>query len=196
MAKTGLDEGTIHQMFREAVAAAIPSARGNVGIKFITYYISTDEDEYLFFFKEFGNFPTREVIRRIPRQHLLSGTANDFANGHLSSIIAEMFPPEPKEEEPKATRDSFADAPVSLNTVRSEREGDGSLWSFRDMLVETLRKIDSGDEAYQDISVAVLMFKRGKGCNSFGRWDAAGPDYDQVSAAGLITYTLHHMMSL
>lgn len=41
--------------------------------------------------------------------------------------------------------DSFKDAPISITEVRSTREGSGSAWLPRDVLIYCLREIDKNE---------------------------------------------------
>ena len=38
----------------------------------------------------------------------------------------------------------MTDDPISLGTVRAEREGNAAAWSPRDVLVDCLKRIDAG----------------------------------------------------
>lgn len=40
--------------------------------------------------------------------------------------------------------DSFADHPLSITEIRSDRTGNGAEWTPRDALISMLREIDSG----------------------------------------------------
>lgn len=49
--------------------------------------------------------------------------------------------------------DSFADHPRSLAEVKAEREQDCRLWTPRDVLIDTLRRMDAGDMIVADMIV-------------------------------------------
>ena len=51
---------------------------------------------------------------------------------------------------------SFADHPKTLSELRSEKSGDASDWTARDLLVHLLREIDSGRLAITDLVLVAL----------------------------------------
>jgi hypothetical protein len=71
------------------------------------------------------------------------------------------------------TPDNFADAPLSVGEIRATKERDGSKWSPRDVLIETLRLIDSG-ELDLDVCVVCWRTKDDGGIS----WTQASPDFD------------------
>lgn len=71
----------------------------------------------------------------------------------------------------------FANAPQSITELRSEREGDMSLWTPRDVLVHILRQIDSGEIEPKHVVVAM---RRKTGDDFFtDHWKSA-PDIHTV----------------
>jgi hypothetical protein len=44
----------------------------------------------------------------------------------------------------EVVNDSFADAPLSVAEIRSDKSANGADWTPRDALIATLREIDSG----------------------------------------------------
>jgi hypothetical protein len=85
--------------------------------------------------------------------------------------------------------DNFANHPKSIGEIRAEKEGDGSLWSPRDALIELLRKIDSGEI---EIDCAVLVYGKiheDKSKNVV--WSVACPS--PVTALGLLTRAAHRI---
>lgn len=74
---------------------------------------------------------------------------------------------------------SFADAPISLNEVRAERERDGKLWAPRDALVNLLRDIDTGQVNPTDMVVAYRVDTENGGHAT--RFVCAGPGALHVS---------------
>ena len=114
------------------------------------------------------------------------GPLEVFTNRYLVPVAKRLL-----EELAKAGEDSYAAEPKSISEIRSEKEGDGSLRSVRDMLVEVLRAIDSGDPDWQHLNVGVLVVRRrlpGETHDTCS-WRAGGPGYDSISALGLLSYT-------
>lgn len=68
----------------------------------------------------------------------------------------------------------FSDHPISLAEARSEREGDASIWTPRDALINLLRDIDSG-VTNPDALVCVYRFVDDNG-DLCSRFVQAGPD--------------------
>ena len=80
--------------------------------------------------------------------------------------------------------------PISLGTVRAEREGNAAAWSPRDVLVDCLKRIDAGTIA-PDAIVVVWREKDGP-CRTRTRFAQSGPDVHTalglLSAAALDIY--------
>jgi hypothetical protein len=58
-------------------------------------------------------------------------------------------------------QDSFADHPVSLSEVRSDKSQNASEWTPRDALIATLRSLDAGEITPDALVVAWVSFKEG-----------------------------------
>lgn len=121
----------------------------------------------------------------VPRSDLLTFSLAEFSVTHLRAVAERLLTRVAEIEGPSSG--SFAAAPRSVSEARSEKEGNGSLRSVRDLLVETLRAIDRGDPDYQDLRVGVLVLRRRMPDGDYSKWFAAGPDYDTITALGLIT---------
>jgi hypothetical protein len=52
--------------------------------------------------------------------------------------------------------ESYADHPLSLAEIKSEREHDAALWTPRDCLIDLLRKIDNGME----VDTLIVCYRR------------------------------------
>ena len=131
----------------------------------------------------------KTVERPIPTYDLLIALS-EFAKKHLVPLV-DLALAEPLVKDKRGVDESFANEPLSIGELRSMKTEDGSLRSVRDTLVEVLRKIDSGDPEWQDLKVGVLVFRRrlpGDDTDTVS-WRAGGPEYDNISAIGMIQYT-------
>jgi hypothetical protein len=114
-------------------------------------------------------------------------TIEQFTDRYLRPAVAALVG---NGGRPYGIDESFAHAPKNLAEVRSEKAEDGSLRSVRDMLVEVLRAIDSGDPNWQDLKVGILVVRRRLETEDHDTcsWRCAGPGYDAISALGLLSY--------
>jgi hypothetical protein len=85
--------------------------------------------------------------------------------------------------------DDFSNHPKSIGEIRSDKLGDGSLWSPRDALIDMLRSIDSG-EFKPDALVIAWRWSPEPGviCSSYSN---ACPDGS--TALGLMTRVLYRL---
>lgn len=170
----------MHHALRGLVTELHPEFKGSVQTR------SLMNDEMSFMLYDEGGACLKVTTQVIPH-NVKSLSLNEFTERRLMPVVAQWFP-EPAV--PKFADDSFADEPLSIGELRSQREDDGSKRSVRDMLVEVLRKIDSGDPDFQDLSVGVLIMRRrlsGELTDTCS-WRAGGPAYDTVQMLGLLTY--------
>lgn len=80
--------------------------------------------------------------------------------------------------------ENFADAPKSLTEARAEKLDSAKEWTVRDMLISTLREIDSGEIEAPTIASMVMGWPDGtlRVLNAGGK--------DAFSYAGLLAYGL------
>lgn len=84
--------------------------------------------------------------------------------------------------------DSFADAPVTLGEIRSEKSRDAADWTPRDMLVSMLRDIDNG-KIDPDQAVIILRENGDDNGPAVRYWIAglsSDPDDKTASFLGLL----------
>jgi hypothetical protein len=84
--------------------------------------------------------------------------------------------------------ESFAEHPVSINEVKSERSGDSADWTPRDVLVKVLRMIDSGEISPDVLVVAYGQHVEGKRTGHF--WQSTP---DGMLSLGLMQSTIFKM---
>jgi hypothetical protein len=82
----------------------------------------------------------------------------------------------------------FADRPVSVGEARSDRTGDGAQWTPRDVLVKTLRMIDSGEISPDVLVVAYGQQIEGRRTGHF--WQST---QDGMLSLGLMQSTIFKM---
>jgi len=84
--------------------------------------------------------------------------------------------------------ENFAEHPISLGEVKSERNGDGAEWTPRDVLVKTLRMIDSGEISPEVLVVSYSTKVEGKRTGRF--WQSTP---DGLLSLGLMQATIFEM---
>lgn len=85
--------------------------------------------------------------------------------------------------------DDFADRPVSINEIKSDKTRDGSHWTPRDALIAMLRQIDSGK---MDVDALVLCFRTtGPGAPSIGYWNASPDNHSAFGVHARAGFLLH-----
>lgn len=87
------------------------------------------------------------------------------------------------------TDENFVNAPVSIGELRSDRENNASKWSVRDMLIATLREIDSGKINPEGAVLAYYQKAEGGVRTSY---TLAVPN--SLMAYGLCTRAIHLIM--
>lgn len=83
---------------------------------------------------------------------------------------------------------NFADYPLSMTEIKAEREGDMRIWTPRDVLIDLLRRIDSGDLV---TDAMVVSFRRVDGDDYYTNFAMASPDLH--TSLGLLSRTAHQM---
>ena len=71
------------------------------------------------------------------------------------------------------TEDSFADTPVTIGEIRSDKSNKAKDWSVRDMLIHVLREIDSGGK-FAKYDRAIIVFAKLEEGNSTIHLSVAG----------------------
>lgn len=170
----------IHHALRGLMMKLHPEFKGSVQ----THSLLNGEMSFMLYNEGGACF---KVTRQVIAYSDLRLSLDEFIERRLMPVIAQWF------SEPAASKfadDSFANEPLSVGELRSQREDDGSKRSVRDMLVEVLRKIDSGDPDFQDLSVGVLVMRRRLSGELTDTCScrAGGPAYDAVQMLGLLTY--------
>jgi hypothetical protein len=84
--------------------------------------------------------------------------------------------------------ESFAEHPVSIGEIQSDRSGDGKKWTPRDVLVKMLRMIDSGEVSPDVLVVAYGEMRDG---NRQGHFWQSTPD--GMLSLGLMQSTIFKM---
>lgn len=59
-----------------------------------------------------------------------------------------------KDEYNQMDTNDFSDIPQSISEIRASKERNGSLWTARDALIDTLRCIDKGEAAPAEMFIA------------------------------------------
>lgn len=91
-----------------------------------------------------------------------------------------------------SNEDSFANTPVSIGELKSDKTGKAKDWSVRDMLVFLLRDIDSGGPmAKADKCVLCVGFIKNDGASSTTGWRAGV--FSEFEALGIVQQCLHNM---
>lgn len=88
--------------------------------------------------------------------------------------------------------ESFANYPISLSEVRSDRECDARLQTPRDVLIFMLREIDAGRIKPDTLIVVYRETDEKDGSFSSG-YNASAPNLQ--TAIGMLTYSAHRIMS-
>ena len=84
--------------------------------------------------------------------------------------------------------EDFSDHPISLNAIRAEKLQDGKAWTPRDVLIDTLRRVDGGE--VEPDSLVVIFRDRKAGINRT-KWAQCGPDVHTL--LGVIDMATHLM---
>ena len=84
--------------------------------------------------------------------------------------------------------DDFSKHPVSIGEIKSDKAGDGGLWTPRDVLVKMLRTNDSGEVVPDVLVVAYGELKNGKREGHF--WQSTP---DGMLSLGLMQATIFKM---
>ncbi len=87
--------------------------------------------------------------------------------------------------------ESFKDYPKSIAEIQSDRNGDASAWSPRDVLISMLREIDNQDVAADSLVVCFREKSDGGGYKTGFR--SSGPDIHTV--LGLLRLVEHKLLS-
>ncbi len=83
---------------------------------------------------------------------------------------------------------SFANTPLSINEIRSEKEANGLKWLPRDVLTQMLRHIDKGE--YNVQSLAVVYRRVEHDGMSVGWWSAGEKNVDLVGMLETAKYSI------
>lgn len=103
-----------------------------------------------------------------------------------------LQPPRPGEVIFTEHPDSFAHIPQSITEVRAEKEARASARTVRDMLIDILRKIDSGDPSYQNLEVGMILTRRAINDKEWETiWHGAGPEFGMLTGLGLLARIMH-----
>lgn len=153
------------------------SELGGLSVAFVPGTYDTVTDEGLYEFRLAG----RVVRRRL--KGTTFNTPSEMA-AELKQVAVDLI--HVLGTLPEVGGKDFSEEPVSLGEVRSAKHNDGKLRSVRELLVEVLRRMDSGEREFQNLTAAVLVFKRREGEDTFTRYDAGGPEYDSVNAMGMM----------
>lgn len=84
--------------------------------------------------------------------------------------------------------DDFSKAPVSVGEIRSDKAGDGQLWTPREVLIKMLRMIDTGEASPDILVVAYGEIVDGKRQGHF--WQSTT---DGLLSLGLMQATIFKM---
>lgn len=85
--------------------------------------------------------------------------------------------------------DNFADEPINIITAKAEKLGDCSIWSPRDALVDTLRRIDKGEIKPTRI---VISYREGEPDEPYTSYTISG--HDPTIAIGMLVRVQHMIM--
>lgn len=85
--------------------------------------------------------------------------------------------------------ENFADAPKTIGELRSDRSRRAKDWTPRDVLIELLRRIDSGEVAPEALFVAFRT--RDQAQDGYTSYSVSSPDY--VTTLGLVHAALDVM---
>ena len=86
--------------------------------------------------------------------------------------------------------DDFSNHPPSITEVRAERNEDGTLWTPRDVLIATLRRIDNGENV--DALIVAWRTKHECGHHTGHFFQAM---QDPFVTMGLIANTMYKMQA-
>ncbi len=87
--------------------------------------------------------------------------------------------------------ESFSNHPKSIAEIKSDKSRNAADWTPRDVLIDALRQIDSG-EINADALIVVMREKKGPG-ETDTRWAMAGPDTH--TSLGLLEYAQFRIMA-
>lgn len=88
--------------------------------------------------------------------------------------------------------DDYSKYPKSLTEIKSDKEGNGSLWSPRDVLIDALRDIDNGKINPQ--ALVVVHSEINDNGMTDTKWAQSGPNI--IFSIGMLSYAIHRMMIL
>ena len=101
-----------------------------------------------------------------------------------------VYPPETPVETLELSQ-SFANMPKSITELKAEKNRRGADRTVRDMLVDILRRIDSGEPEYQNISLGMVIIRCVENDAYYTQWHCGGHDFDELKGIGLLAKTLH-----
>ena len=87
--------------------------------------------------------------------------------------------------------DDFAEYPKSITEARAEKSANAADWTPRDVLIDTLRRMDSGD--LTDVDALVIGWRRTTGYGiTRSSYAASGPDIH--TSLGILEYVKFLML--
>lgn len=90
--------------------------------------------------------------------------------------------------------DNFADTPQSITEIRAQKEGDGSIWTPRDVVIDWLRAYDAGEIVGCD--ALVICFRRDLEGFKSKKVSYSQSSKDHHVLHGMLQVTQHYLLTV